>query len=106
MPPASTVASFGMRRVEPVHVMRRVARPALAAHVLVEPAVAVGDDVEAGHFLFAQIDRQRIDVLLAEPADHHRVEERLQPRFSVYQLGRGNDPVIVVGRSARQLLSS
>ena len=33
-------------RVEAVHVMRRVAGPALAADILIEPAVAVGDDVE------------------------------------------------------------
>ena len=87
-----------VRRVEPVHVVRRIARPALAADVLIEPAIAVGHDVEPGHFLLAQIDRQRVDILLAEPRDHHRIEERPVPRFSVYQLGRGSEPVIVVGR--------
>ena len=39
------------------------------------PAVAVGHDVEAGDFLLAQIHRQRVHVLLAEAADHHRVEK-------------------------------
>ena len=64
-----------MRGIEAGHVMRWIARPALAAHILIEPAIAVGDDVEAGDFLFAQIDRQRVDVLLPEPADDHRIQE-------------------------------
>ena len=55
-----------VRRVEARHVVRRIARPALAADVLIEPAVAVGDDVETGDFLFPEVDRQRVDVLLAE----------------------------------------
>ena len=82
-----------MRRVEPAHVVRRIARPALAADVLVEPAVAVGHDVQPGHFLLPQIHRQRVHILLAEPrlitiaSRNDRV-----PRFSVYQLGRGSEP--------------
>ena len=67
-----------MRRVEPAHVVRRIARPALPTHVLVEPAVPVGHDVQPGDFLLAQIHRQRIHILLAEAADHHRVQKRFQ----------------------------
>ena len=60
--------------------------------------VAVGDDVEAGQFLLVQIDRHRVDVLLAELVVHHGVEEASgRARFSVYQLGRGSEPVMVVG---------
>jgi len=47
----------------------------LAADVVVESAVAVGDDVEASEFLIAQIAGQRVLVLLAEAAGHHRLEK-------------------------------
>ena len=55
-------AAAGRRRpriavVEAGHVVERIAGPALAADVVVEPAVAVGEDVEAGELLVAQIDR-------------------------------------------------
>jgi hypothetical protein len=46
-----------MRGLESGHMVRRVARPALAADVLVESTVAVGDDVETGDFLFPEVDR-------------------------------------------------
>ena len=86
-----------MRVFEAAHVMGRVAGPALAPDILVEPAVAVRDDVEPGNLLFAQINgsvstycsRKRL-VTIASRNDR-------MPRFSVYQLGRGSDPVIVVG---------
>ncbi len=67
-----------MRRLEAVHVMRRITRPALAAHVLIEAAVAVRHDVEPRRLLLAQIHRQRIHILLAEAADHHRVQKRFE----------------------------
>ena len=44
--------------VEAAHVARRIVGPALAADVLVEMRVAVGDDVEAGELLLVQIDRR------------------------------------------------
>ncbi len=37
--------------------------------------IAVGHDIEAGHFLLVQIDRDRIDILLAELVIHHGVEK-------------------------------
>ena len=84
--------------VESAHVARRIAGPALAADVVVEAAVAVGEDVEAGDLLLAQVDRERVDVLLAVARIDHRVQERCaMPRFSVYQLGRGSEPMMVVG---------
>jgi hypothetical protein len=97
MPPAFIFASFGCSVSNPAHVVRRVAGPALAADVRVEPAVAVGHDVEPGHFLLLQIHRQGVHVLLAEPRQHHRVQERARAQVSVYQLGRGSEPVMVVG---------
>ena len=96
-PAGARLGQLGVLGLEAAHVVRRVAGPALAADVLVEAAVAVGDDVQPGHFLLAQVDRQRVHVLLAEPRRDHRVQERRVPRFSVYQLGRGSDPVMVVG---------
>ena len=57
------------------HVVRRVGGPALAADIVVEAAVAVGQDVEAGELLVAQIAGQRVLVLLAEAARHHGLEE-------------------------------
>jgi hypothetical protein len=77
--PEAAGADTGQRRmiaIEARHVVRGIAGPALAAHVLIEAAVAVGHHVEAGHFLFAQVHRQRVDVLLAEPARDHGVQER------------------------------
>ena len=61
--------------VEAAHVVRRIAGPALAADVVVEAAVAVGDDVEAGELLVADEAGQRVLVLLAEAPRHHRLEE-------------------------------
>ena len=81
IPPAPTAASFGCVVSNPAHVMRRIARPALPADVLVEPAVAVRHDVQPRHFLLAQIHRQRIDILLAEPRRHHRVQKRPRPQI-------------------------
>src|SRR5215467_9033530 len=37
--------------------------------------VAVGDDIEAGHFLLMQIDCNSVDILLAELVVHHRVKK-------------------------------
>ena len=73
-------AAPGRRRqrmvvVEAAHVVRRIAGPALAADVVVEAAVAVGDDVEAGELLVADEAGQRVLVLLAEAPRHHRLEE-------------------------------
>ena len=62
-------------RVEPAHVVRRIGGPTLAADVVVEAAVAVGDDVEAGQLLVAQVAGQRVLVLLAKAAAHHRFEK-------------------------------
>ncbi len=52
-PPRPHRRQLRVRRLEPAHVMRRITRPALPADVLVEPAVAVGHDVQARHFLLA-----------------------------------------------------
>ncbi len=71
-------------RVEPAHVVRRVARPALPADVRVEPAVAVGHDVEPGHFLFPQIHRQGVTYCSRNRDSHHRVQER--PRAQVFRV--------------------
>ena len=79
------------------HVVRRIAGPALPADVVVEPAVTVSYDVEPGKLLVAQIAGQRVDVLLAVAAADHRIEEHAGAEISVYQLGRGSEPVIVVG---------
>ena len=43
--------------------------------------VAVGDDIEAGYFLLVQIDRDRIDILLAELVVHHRVEKAARAKI-------------------------
>ncbi len=73
-------AAAGRRRhrmldVEAAHVVRRIGGPALAADVVVEAAIAVGDDIEAGEFLIAQIAGQRVFVLLAEAAARPSLRE-------------------------------
>jgi len=73
-------AAFAGRRrlrilVEAAHVTRRIIGPALAADIGVEMRVAVGDDVETGHFLLVQIEANRVDILLAELVVDHGVEE-------------------------------
>ena len=87
-----------MSVVKAGHVMRRIAGPALAADVLIEPAIAVGDDVESGDFLLPSdtptVRRRTVrEICVVTIASR---KERV-PRFSVYQLGRGNDPITVVG---------
>ena len=62
--------------VEPIEMPRRIPRPALPTNVLIEPAVAVGQDVQPRQLLLRQIHRQRIHVLLPEPSRHHRFQER------------------------------
>jgi hypothetical protein len=57
------------------HVSRRIVGPALTANVGVEMCIAVSDDIEPGYFLFVQIDRDRIDILLAELIVHHCVKK-------------------------------
>ncbi len=64
-----------MRDVEAAHVVRRIGGPALAADVVVEMSVAVGDDIEAGNFLIAQIAGHRVFILLAEAAADHCFEK-------------------------------
>ena len=66
---------LGVGAVEARHVMSRIGAPALAADILVEARVAVGDDVETGKLLGAQIRADRVGVLLAEAAVDHSVEE-------------------------------
>ena len=59
--------------IEATHVPRRVVCPALAADIGIKMCIAVGDDIEARHFLLMQVDRDRIDILLAELVIHHRI---------------------------------
>ena len=59
--------------------------------------VTVGDDVETGDLLCTQVNRNRVLVLLAVAQVHHRFEKACVPSPVVYQLGRGNDPMIEVG---------
>ena len=89
----------GLKRSESRrHVARWIIGPALAADVGVEMRIAVGDDIEAGDFLLVQIDRNRVGVLLAELVVVTIASTKLcVPMFLVYQLGRGSDPVMVVG---------
>src|SRR5262249_61794075 len=61
--------------IETRHVVRGVSGPALAADVVVEAAIAVGENVEPGQLLVAQITSQRIFILLAKAAAHHRFKK-------------------------------
>ena len=72
--PGRPASAAGCRSKPPMW-LRRIVGPALAADVVIEAAVAVGDDIEAGDFLLVQIDGDRVDVLLAELVVHHRVEK-------------------------------
>ncbi len=83
--------------IEATHVPRRIIRPALAADVGIKMCIAVGDDIEPRHLLFVQIDRDRIDILFAKLVVHHRVQKTTRTKICVYQLGRGSEPVMVVG---------
>src|SRR5262245_17042478 len=61
--------------IEALHVARWIVGPALAAHVLVEVGIAVGDDIETRAFLLVQIDRDRVRILLAIGRADHRLQE-------------------------------
>ena len=73
--PGAGFRQFRMGRFEAVHVVRRIAGPALTADILIEPAIAIGADVKTGHFLFPQVNREGIHILLAESGDDHGVQE-------------------------------
>jgi hypothetical protein len=60
--------------------------------------VAVGTDVEASCFLGAQIDRNRVLVLFAAAQIYVASRKLCEPSPAVYQLGRGNEPMIEVGK--------
>ena len=73
--PGAGFRQFRMGRFEAVHVVRRIAGPALTANILIEPAVTIGADIKTGHFLFPQVNREGIHILLAESGDDHGVQE-------------------------------
>jgi hypothetical protein len=60
-----------MRNVEARHVVRRIGGPALAADIVIEAAITIGENIEAAEFLIAQIAGQRVFILLAETAADH-----------------------------------
>ena len=60
--------------------------------------VAVGDDIEAGEFLLMQIEVETASTYCSRNWLFTIASRKLRmPRFSVYQLGRGSEPVMVVG---------
>lgn len=65
-----------MRGFETRHVPRGITGPGLAADILIEPAIAVGEDVETCDLLIFQITRQRIDILFTKFVVRHGVDER------------------------------
>src|SRR5262249_36499847 len=67
---------LGMSRVKACHVTWRITRPRLTADILIESTVTIGQDVQAGNFLIAQINGQGVRVLLAEFVTPHRFHER------------------------------
>ena len=62
------------------HVMGQITRPALPADIIVETTIAVGDDIEPGGLLIAQISANRVHILLAEIGGGHRLEETARRR--------------------------
>jgi hypothetical protein len=58
---------------------QRITLPAHAADLLVEVRVAVGDDIETRGLLNAQVDRNRVLVLLAVAQVHHSFKKALRP---------------------------
>jgi hypothetical protein len=72
---------------------QRIALPAHAADLLVEMRIAVGHNVEPGGLLGAQINRDRILVLLAVAQVHHCFEEvlRAEPRGVPARPRQGSD---------------
>src|SRR4029450_11700571 len=49
--------------------------PALATDIGIEVRIAVCNDVEPCHLLLVEIERHRIDILLAELVVHHRIKK-------------------------------
>jgi hypothetical protein len=72
---------------------QRIALPAHAADLLVEMSVAIGHNVEPGGLLGAQINRDRVLVLLAVAQIHHCFEEVLRagPRCVPARPRQGSD---------------
>src|SRR5262245_30721051 len=66
-----------MFRFKANHVPGRITRPRLTSDVLIETAIAIRDDIEAGGFLITKITSQGVGVLLSIPVVGHGIEERL-----------------------------
>ena len=84
--------------------LQHVVVPRAARHVLVEVVVAGGEDVEPGAQLVGDDDGVRVGELLAIPRVHHGGVERAAHMFTLYQRGRGQEPVTVAG-SIRSLVA-
>ena len=81
---------------------RRILKPAHTADVRIEPRVAVGDEIESGALLILEVGTDQPVVSCSRNrASASASRNGRAPTFSVYQLGRGIDPVIVVGRMTR-----
>src|SRR5690349_20530288 len=64
-----------MADIETAHMVWRIGGPALAADIVVEAAIAVGENVEPSEFLVAQIAGERVFILLAKAAADHGFEK-------------------------------
>ena len=77
-----------------------VAHPGAAGDVVIEPGVAIDEDVDACAVLGGDVAGETIKMLLAIGEARKALRRAELPRrFSVYQLGRGNAPVVVVSRA-------
>jgi hypothetical protein len=56
---------FDPRRADALDPLGRVAHPAAASHVVVEPRIAVNEDVDAGTVLARDVASEAIEMLLA-----------------------------------------
>ena len=81
----------------------------MSRDVGIEAAIAVGDDVQAGHLLVSQVDGQGVQILLAVTAIDHRLAEitgaevlrvPARPRQRADDAGRQNE---AGGRGVHQL---
>ncbi len=84
--------------IEPAHMSGWIIGPTLAADIGIEMCVAVGNNIQARHFLFVQVDRDRIDILLAELVVHHRVKKAARAKI----LGVPTRPRQRAGNGGRQ----
>jgi len=87
------------RRADAFDPLGGVADPAPSSDVVVEPGVAVDENIDPGPVLGRDVAGKAVEMLFAIACCEKPCDSGMPRRFSVYQLGRGRAPVVVVSNA-------